>query len=565
MNNAHIGNIDNTDDDDNKTEEEEEEDTGEHTQRSIVIEGKRDEILQASSRAGSMIFLNALECSEEYLINAKTVERMCWISAFARFARSDLVMKKNGNEETIEKKMKYYEEKIARLSDEREDFQKMLEDDPVMRERIEKGMTDEDVRESVQDTILRNIAHEVKEFARPPVSNFHVGACCLTNLGRVFVGVNIEIEKCPLNRSVHAEQCLITNAKRGLDYAKNEKIMKIAITHAPCGHCRQFMNELKNVQDITILLPDGIKTTLNDLLPKAFGPLDLDIPGDEEHRHERMKGVGEAFTSSNDSDSSSKHAKLRKTIVNNEGEDGKDAVLAVTVGNNTDIRKLLLDDYFDRRLNWNLERSPKTFEITLQKERTEIGEVVKRLVQALAKSYAPYTRSPTALAVPIYSEGKQGEKQLIWHYSGSVECAAYNPSMSPLHSLQVALHCSPFRPNEDKDNTIGLSILQRVINSKENISKHSLIWNSSSNRHKQVTVFLLGFKNAKISYTKSIKHEILDLLKDGGEQYTVNVHEFLLSNEDAEDCVVIKKLQDAIAKCFKDAGVGEKSSHANSF
>jgi hypothetical protein len=41
------------------------------------------------------------------------------------------------------------------------------------------------------DDFLRRLVHEVKEYARPPTSNFHVGAACLTNRGNIFLGVNV--------------------------------------------------------------------------------------------------------------------------------------------------------------------------------------------------------------------------------------------------------------------------------------------------------------------------------------------------------------------------------------
>ena len=73
------------------------------------------------------------------------------------------------------------------------------------------------------DDFLRRLVHEVKEYARPPTSNFHVGAACLTNRGNIFLGVNVEVEKCALNRSVHAEQCMITNAMVGIRNAELEE------------------------------------------------------------------------------------------------------------------------------------------------------------------------------------------------------------------------------------------------------------------------------------------------------------------------------------------------------
>ena len=58
--------------------------------------------------------------------------------------------------------------------------------------------------------------------------------------GRFYVGVNVELPGLPLHASVHAEQCLITNMLLNEERSAHA----IAISEAPCGHCRQFMSEL---------------------------------------------------------------------------------------------------------------------------------------------------------------------------------------------------------------------------------------------------------------------------------------------------------------------------------
>ena len=46
-------------------------------------------------------------------------------------------------------------------------------------------------------------------------------------------------------------------------------------TAAPCGHCRQFMNELSPDGQIGILVDQAAPMKLSALLPMAFGPKDL--------------------------------------------------------------------------------------------------------------------------------------------------------------------------------------------------------------------------------------------------------------------------------------------------
>ena len=58
--------------------------------------------------------------------------------------------------------------------------------------------------------------------------------------GRLYVGVNLEFARLPVNNSVHAEQFLVVNAL----HHEEQAITKMAVSAAPCGHCRQFYSEL---------------------------------------------------------------------------------------------------------------------------------------------------------------------------------------------------------------------------------------------------------------------------------------------------------------------------------
>ncbi|MDU5501712.1 MAG: cytidine deaminase [Enterobacter sp.] len=51
----------------------------------------------------------------------------------------------------------------------------------------------------------------------------------------------------------------------------------ITVNYTPCGHCRQFMNELNSGLQLRINLPGRAPHTLADYLPDAFGPKDLEI------------------------------------------------------------------------------------------------------------------------------------------------------------------------------------------------------------------------------------------------------------------------------------------------
>ena len=119
------------------------------------------------------------------------------------------------------------------------------------------------------------------QFARPPVSNFKVGCVSRGLSGNLYFGANVEFAGEALSFTVHAEQSSIANAWMNGE----EGIDLIAVTAAPCGYCRQFLNELTTADSLTIAIP-GSTQTLRALLPSAFGPRDLGIEGGLMQREE---------------------------------------------------------------------------------------------------------------------------------------------------------------------------------------------------------------------------------------------------------------------------------------
>ncbi|MDF7659472.1 cytidine deaminase [Erwiniaceae bacterium L1_54_6] len=106
-----------------------------------------------------------------------------------------------------------------------------------------------------------------------PVSNFNVGAIARGISGNWYFGANMEFRGAPLQQTVHAEQSAITHA-----WLRGEtQLEAITVNYTPCGHCRQFMNELNSGTAIRISLPGRAVSTLGDYLPDAFGPADLNI------------------------------------------------------------------------------------------------------------------------------------------------------------------------------------------------------------------------------------------------------------------------------------------------
>ncbi|MDO6405208.1 cytidine deaminase [Pantoea phytobeneficialis] len=106
-----------------------------------------------------------------------------------------------------------------------------------------------------------------------PVSNFNVGAIARGISGNWYFGANMEFRNAPLQQTVHAEQSAITHA-----WLRGEtRLETITVNYTPCGHCRQFMNELNSGTAIRVSLPGRAIRTLGDYLPDAFGPADLNI------------------------------------------------------------------------------------------------------------------------------------------------------------------------------------------------------------------------------------------------------------------------------------------------
>ncbi|CAN7126184.1 hypothetical protein HID58_024669 [Brassica napus] len=146
--------------------------------------------------------------------------------------------------------------------------------------------------------LLPSLVNPAKSFARPPISKFHVGAVGLGSSGRIFLGVNVEFPGLPLHHSIHAEQFLVTN----LTLNGERHLRNFAVSAAPCGHCRQFLQEIRDASEIRLVITDPNATAdpdadsdgflrLGSILPHRFGPEDLlekDFPLILEHHDNNL-------------------------------------------------------------------------------------------------------------------------------------------------------------------------------------------------------------------------------------------------------------------------------------
>lgn len=139
--------------------------------------------------------------------------------------------------------------------------------------------------ESEKELLLR--AQEIMYHAYNIYSGFYVGAAVLTQDDEVFTGACME------NASYGLTLCAEVGAIQSAFSNGCRNITTIAITGgndpdkdgepvSPCGRCRQLIFEASQVagENIVVLLSDPalkniIRTTINDLMPLPFGPIDL--------------------------------------------------------------------------------------------------------------------------------------------------------------------------------------------------------------------------------------------------------------------------------------------------
>lgn len=121
--------------------------------------------------------------------------------------------------------------------------------------------------------ILMEKAMEVSQKAYVPYSKFPVGACVLSENGKVYTGCNFE------NGSYGLTICAERNAIGSMISGGEYKIKAVAIYSpnmnncTPCGACRQVIKEFQTEKgcDVAVKIGDGLKIyKLDELLPESF-------------------------------------------------------------------------------------------------------------------------------------------------------------------------------------------------------------------------------------------------------------------------------------------------------
>lgn len=128
---------------------------------------------------------------------------------------------------------------------------------------------------------LLNLAARARLSAYMPYSHFAVGAALLCGDGTVYTGSNIE--NAAYSPTVCAERVAffkaVSDGKRGfaaIAVAGGKEDAPPDALVAPCGVCRQVMQEFCGDKPFDIILGDGAGDItvcrLSDILPLGFGP-----------------------------------------------------------------------------------------------------------------------------------------------------------------------------------------------------------------------------------------------------------------------------------------------------
>ena len=120
-------------------------------------------------------------------------------------------------------------------------------------------------------------ARKASKRAYCPYSEFPVGAAVLGKSGKVYTGCNVE------NAAYGSTICAERSAILQMVASGEQDILAVVIysptktTSAPCGACRQVINEFGPDARIVSVCDtnDRVDAPLSKLLPHAFGPRNL--------------------------------------------------------------------------------------------------------------------------------------------------------------------------------------------------------------------------------------------------------------------------------------------------
>ena len=122
--------------------------------------------------------------------------------------------------------------------------------------------------------LLHDEALSAMKKAYAPYSKFPVGVAALVDDGRIITGCNVE------NASYGLTLCAECGLVSSLIASGGGRLIAFACVDIsgnalmPCGRCRQLLQE-HGGSKLQLMTDEGVKT-LNDLLPWAFGPEEIE-------------------------------------------------------------------------------------------------------------------------------------------------------------------------------------------------------------------------------------------------------------------------------------------------
>ena len=136
---------------------------------------------------------------------------------------------------------------------------------------------------------LIDAAETARELAYNPYSHFYVGAALLSSKGKIITGSNVEnasygLAICGERAAFIRANALGIRSFTKIGISSRGETYDLKDPSLPCGACRQWINEFSQISgnDIEIISASTdkskiIKILISKLLPKAFGPLDLNL------------------------------------------------------------------------------------------------------------------------------------------------------------------------------------------------------------------------------------------------------------------------------------------------
>lgn len=138
----------------------------------------------------------------------------------------------------------------------------------------------------MNELLLIERAYQAQKRSYSPYSNFCVGAALLTTDGKIYEGCNIENAgytptNCAERTAFFTAVCAGERDFEAIAIVGNARDAKAeeGALCAPCGVCRQVMNEFCDGKTFKIILASSLTNykvfTLEELFPMGFGPKDL--------------------------------------------------------------------------------------------------------------------------------------------------------------------------------------------------------------------------------------------------------------------------------------------------